>query len=139
MSAVQRKGVESNGTDRMEAAQSLWAVAMGFKGITPHAPILHSRITRKAVIAGMLVGLAVSFKFSHGPLAVLFPLLFVFCDGPWRARAKWVAVCALSVFVGFAVTYGYWGYQLWLQFGNPIYPFYDGYFSHWRNGTGPHP
>ena len=139
MSAVPLKMLESTGNDLLAAAPFLWAVAMAFQAIAPPAPILHSRITRKAVIAGMLVGLAVSFKFSHGPLAVLFPLLFVFCDGPWRARAKWVAVCALSVFVGFAVTYGYWGYQLWLQFGNPIYPFYDGYFQLLRNGTGLHP
>jgi hypothetical protein len=72
-------------------------------------------------------------------LAVLFPLLFVFCDGPWRARVKWVMLCAFAIAVGFVVTYGYWGYQLWLQFGNPIYPFYDGYFQHLRNGPGMKP
>ena len=45
-------------------------------------------------------------------------------------------LCAFAIAVGVVVTYGYWGYQLWLQFGNPIYPFYDGYFQHLRNAPG---
>lgn len=139
MSAVPLKMLESTGNDLLAAAPFLWAVALTFQAIAPIAPVPPSRITRTAVIAGLLVGLAVSFKFSHGPLAVLLPLLFLFCDGRWQARVKWVVLCAFSVALGFVITYGYWGYQLWLQFGNPIYPFYDGYFSHWRNGTGPHP
>jgi hypothetical protein len=113
---------------------------VGLPGIAQPAPVNDSRITRTALIAGLLAGLAVTFKLSHGPLAVLLPLLFVFCEWPdGRARAKWVVLCALAVFVGFIITYGYWGYQLWLQFGNPIYPFYDGgYFDLLRNWTGMH-
>ena len=60
-------------------------------------------------------------------------------NSPWLARAKWVVLCAAGIFVGFVVSYGYWGYQLWIQFGNPIYPFYDGYFQLFRNVTGLHP
>ncbi|MBK7990381.1 MAG: hypothetical protein IPK05_10415 [Comamonadaceae bacterium] len=92
---------------------------LAFQAIAPPAPVPHSRITRTAVIAGLLVGLAVSFKFSHGPLAVLFPLLFVFCDGPWRARLGWVTLSAFAVALGFVITYGYWGYLLWLHSRTP--------------------
>ncbi len=139
MSAVPLKMLESTGNDLLAAAPFLWAVALAFQAIAQPAPVTHSRITRTAVIAGLLVGLAVSFKFSHGPLAVLFPLLFVFCDGPWRARLGWVTLSAFAVALGFVITYGYWGYLLWLQFENPIYPFYDGYFQLWRNRTGLQP
>jgi len=139
MSAVPLKMLESTGNDLLAAAPFLWAVALALRAIAPPAPLSHRQITRTAVIAGLLIGLAVSFKFSHGPLAVLFPLLFVFSDGPLRARAKWVMFCALAVLAGFFVTFGYWGYQLWLQFGNPIYPFYDGYFQLWRDGKGLQP
>jgi hypothetical protein len=30
---------------------------------------------------------------------------------------------------GFTICYGYWGWQLWTHFGNPIYPFYDAQFA----------
>ena len=136
MSAVPLKMLESTGNDLLAAAPFLWAVALAFQAMAQAATANHTRITRTAVIAGLLAGLAVSFKLSHGPLAVLLPVLFVFCDGPWRARVKWVMLCAFAIAVGVVVTYGYWGYQLWLQFGNPIYPFYDGYFQHLRNAPG---
>lgn len=139
MSAVPLKMLESTGNDLLAAAPFLWAVALAFQAIAPPAPVPPSRITRTAVIAGLLTGLAVTFKLSHGPLAVLLPLLFVFCDGPGRARARWVVLCALAIVIGYVVTNGYWGYQLWLQFGNPVYPFYDGYFQLWRNDAGVQP
>ena len=139
ISAVPLKMLESTGNDLLAAAPFLWAIALAFQAIAQPAPINDTRITRTALIAGLLAGLAVTLKLSHGPLAVLLPMLFVFCDGPWLARAKWVVLCAAGIFVGFVVSYGYWGYQLWIQFGNPIYPFYDGYFQLFRNGTGLHP
>ena len=139
MSAVPLKMLESTGNDLLAAAPFLWAIALAFQAIAQPAPINDTRITRTALIAGLLAGLSVTLKLSHGPLAVLLPMLFVFCDGPWLARAKWVVLCAAGIFVGFVVSYGYWGYQLWIQFGNPIYPFYDGYFQLFRNGTGLHP
>jgi hypothetical protein len=138
MSAVPLKMLESTSNDLLAAAPFLWAIALALHGIVQPAPVNDSRITRTALIAGLLAGLAVTFKLSNGPLAVLLPLLFVFCSGRWASRAKWVVLCALAVFVGFIITYGYWGYQLWLQFGNPIYPFYGGYFDLLRNWTGMH-
>ena len=139
MSALPLKMLEATGNDLLAAAPFLWAVALAFRAIASTAPVPHRRITRTAVMVGLLAGLAISFKLSHGPLAVLLPLIFVFRDDPWRARLKWVVLCAIAVALGFVVTYGYWGYQLWLQFGNPVYPFYDGVFHQWRNGTGPQP
>lgn len=139
MSAVPLRMLEATGNDLLAAAPFLWAVALAFQTIALPPPIEQARITRTAVVAGLLAGLAVSFKLSNGPLAVFLPLLFVFGDGPWSARVKSVVHCTLSILLGFVVSYGYWGYQLWLRFGNPIYPFYDGHIHLLRNMVGLHP
>jgi hypothetical protein len=42
----------------------------------------------------------------------------------------------LCVVAGFSLAYGYWGWQLWSHFGNPIHPFYDNLFEPLRSALG---
>jgi hypothetical protein len=46
---------------------------------------------------------------------------------------------AIAIGAGFLAAYGYWGYQLWLQFGNPLFPFYDGLWAPVRAYVDWHP
>lgn len=130
MSAVALKTLETTGNDLLATIPLLWAIALAFQAIArEQAETSAHRNNRTALYAGLLGGVAVACKLSNGPLALLLPCLFLFCRGKPSARMKWMLLNAVAIGVGFAVTYGFWGYQLWLQFGNPVYPFYDSYFE----------
>jgi hypothetical protein len=47
-----------------------------------------------------------------------------------------VALGSAATLVGLALMYGNWGWQLWVHYGNPIYPFYEGLFAPLREWTG---
>lgn len=137
MSAVPLQTLEATGNDLLAAAPMLWAVAIAFKAITTDEHAVSKRsLMRYALFSGLMGGVAVACKLSNGPLIPLLPCLFWFCQGTPLARLKWMSLNAIAIGIGFVVTYGYWGYQLWIQFGNPLYPFYHGYFEPLRKMLG---
>ena len=65
----------------------------------------------------------------YGPIAILLPLVWAFAGGTGlRGRAVNIAAGCAATLAGAVLAYGYWGWQLWQQFGNPLYPFYDNLF-----------
>ncbi|HEX2543245.1 MAG TPA: hypothetical protein VHL79_00105 [Ramlibacter sp.] len=134
MSAVPLKTLEATGNDLLVAIPVLWAVAFALHAtVATAAPA--SRL-RAAVVAGLFAGAAVACKFSNGPLVILLPLVFAFAADPWSMRVQLAVRCAIATLVGFAVTYGYWGWHLWQTFGNPMYPFVESVFAPLRAATG---
>lgn len=127
---------DSTSNDLMAAMPLVWGIAMAL------APLNQSRARwqterRLIVLSGLLSGAAVAFKLSNGPLALLMPVLWWSSGGDgWRARMVKVIMGGISAVLGFAVIYGYWGWQLWTHFGNPIYPFYDSLFMPLRTFVG---
>lgn len=78
--------------------------------------------------AGFIAGAAFGLKFTCaiyllGMLAALPPALV----GSQRRLRVCIAV-AFSSLIGFLVTYGYWGTQLYLSFKNPFFPYLNGIF-----------
>lgn len=136
MSAVPLKILEATGNDLLAAAPFLWALAIGLAGTATTNPVRRRIGTLRALAVGLLGGVAIASKLSNGPLALLLPMVFLFYDSPPRDRISWAAICAASIVTGFALSYGYWGYQLWFHFGNPFFPFYDSYFEHLRAAAG---
>ena len=138
MSAVPLKTLEATGNDLLAAAPMLWAIAIAFSAIIPQNDTKKLTVAQAALLSGLLGGIAVACKLSNGPLVVLLPILFVFAPGTWVARSRSLLANATAIGMGFAVTYGYWGYQLWLQFGNPLFPFYDSSWEPVRANLGWH-
>lgn len=130
MSAVPLHMLAITGNDLLAAAPMLWAIAIVFKAMTDEHAGPKRSFFGVALFSGLLGGLAVACKLSNGPLVILLPWLFLFFQGTLLLkRIQWMVINTIAVGLGFTITYGYWGYQLWLQFGNPLYPFYDGYFE----------
>jgi hypothetical protein len=70
-------------------------------------------------LGGVLGGAAVAFKLTMGPYAAALALgLLVAAPG---------AASLVAFFLGLAAGYlaagGYWCWQLWIHFGNPLFPF----------------
>jgi hypothetical protein len=125
---------ETTSNDLLASIPLLWAYAFGLRPLAvPQASPL-----RCALVSGLFAGVAVAFKLSNGPLALMLPLLWVWSRGtpPQRlARCILAGVCLLA---SCFVVYGYWGWQLWTHYGNPIYPLYDGAFEGLRDAVGWH-
>jgi hypothetical protein len=82
-------------------------------------------------LAGLSFGIATALKFTNAAycIALFAALVIIVC-----ARAdlrRWGTLLAFigGGFAGFFVVYGPWGYQLWREFGNPLFPFFDSNFT----------
>ena len=123
---------DSTSNDLMAAIPLLWAYAVALR---PLSEGVQASPLRCAAASGVLAGMAVAFKLSNGFLALAVPLLWLLAPGTVRERlARTVGGCACVV-AGFVAFYGYWGWQLWSHYGNPMYPLYDNWFAPLRDAV----
>lgn len=80
---------------------------------------------RRAVLAGFLVGCGVGLKLPTQIFAigVCFGLLFI--PGPFRRRFLLSFACGLGVIAGFAVFGGWWMWEMWSHYANPLFPYFN--------------
>lgn len=79
--------------------------------------------------AGALLGLAVGLKLTAAPVAsgiVLAAPLLLAVRGNTLRRWLLLAGCALA---GFLLVNGHWMWQLWREFGNPLFPLFGSVFG----------
>jgi len=119
---------DSTSNDLMAASPLVWGLALAFLPMDPKQPRWLTK-DRAIALSGLFAGVSVAFKLSNAPLAILLPLIWLLHSGSAWERAKRLTFGGLCAVVGYAVAYGYWGWQLWVHFGNPIYPFYDSLFA----------
>lgn len=80
---------------------------------------------RRVALAGLLVGLGVGLKLPTQVFAIglCFGLLFV--PGPPARRFVLAFVCGLGVVFGFALLGGWWMWELWSRYANPLFPYFN--------------
>jgi hypothetical protein len=126
---------ETTANDLLASIPLLWAYAFGLRPIArPTASPL-----RWAIASGLCAGIAVGFKLSNGPLALVLPLLWAWPPGTLPQRLARSIAAGACLLAGYGLTYGYWGWQLWTRYGNPIFPLYDPSFAPLRAALGWHP
>jgi hypothetical protein len=119
---------DSTSNDLMAAAPLLWAVALAMEPLNKtRSAWLTSR--RAVVLSGFCAGVAVACKLSNGPLAIVLPALWLMWGATTQRRLLHVLLGSFATLAAFVAAYGYWGMLLWNHFGNPIYPFFDGWFG----------
>lgn len=116
---------DSTSNDLLAAIPLLWAYALGLAAVEQHEDLAW----RGVIASGVLAGIAVACKLSNGLLAIALPWLWLAAPGMWWTRVRRGFLAGLALLASFALCYGYWGWQLWTHFGNPIYPFSDSSFA----------
>jgi hypothetical protein len=79
--------------------------------------------------AGILTGLAVGLKLTNGPFAVALAVCGLLVPGDFRLKFKVVLVLGFSSFAGLLLGYGYWGWFLYQEFQNPVFPEFNHIFQ----------
>ncbi len=82
----------------------------------------------RVAFAGFLVGLGVGIKLPTQIFAigVCFGLLFI--PGPFMRRFWLSFVCGLGIVAGFALLGGWWIWELWSTYANPLFPYFNDIF-----------
>lgn len=114
--------------DGLAATPFVWAVGLALLGASAAGERpLRLSASWCVALSGLLAGVSVALKFSNGPLTLVFPLLWWCCAMGGIQRLEQVARGGACTLIGCALAYGYWGWQLWINMGNPLYPFNFGW------------
>lgn len=121
---------DATSNDLLASIPLIWAIAFALMAADGGD---RRSSARWVAVSGLLAGVAVAFKFSNGPIAILLPLVWWFAatspGARWTTRLMFVLLGGAATLAGLIFAYGFWGWQLWHEFGNPIYPFADELFA----------
>ena len=136
LSGVVLSAPGSTMTDVLGAAPLVWSLSLAMQPVARGTGASAAQARRDVLISGLCAGLAVGLKLANGPLAVLLPGLWLLAGHRWRERFVSALLGCAGALVAFLLVYGYWGWLLWRQFGNPVYPFHEPFFAPLRAWLG---
>ena len=97
----------------------------------PDAPSVPGTFTRPFGI-GCIAGLAVGIKLTSAiyvlPLAASVAIVSCMSWG-WVRSLKPIALLCCGIGVGFVAVYGAWGWNLYREYGNPFFPYFNEIFQ----------
>ncbi len=78
--------------------------------------------------AGAVAGIGIGLKLVSAIYALPLCLSMLVLPLPWLRRFKYALIFGLSVLTALFVTGGYWLYEVWRLFGNPLFPQFNNWF-----------
>lgn len=118
--------VGNTSTDPITALFIVWATAFTLEAGLADAE--KPGDTRRAAVAGLLLGLASAIKLSNAVPAIVLGLLWVMKWALGQVAFRRVAAFGAGIALAFAAGAGWWMAWLWRDFGNPIFPLYNNVF-----------
>ncbi|MGH7249811.1 MAG: hypothetical protein ACREGC_02455, partial [Minisyncoccia bacterium] len=82
----------------------------------------------RSLIAGVLMGAAGALKLSNLVFGPACAVLLICMQTTYVSRVRAVVLLGAGAFLGFALMQMYWGWQLWREFGNPLFPNFGVFF-----------
>jgi hypothetical protein len=80
-------------------------------------------------LAAVIMGIGVGIKPSIAIFAVSTAFVFSVLQTSWRNKAMSLFIYGVSGILGTLISAGFLWWQLWLRFGNPLFPFYNQFFK----------
>jgi hypothetical protein len=82
-----------------------------------------------AILAGSCLGLGAGLKLTNVVYAAALCASFFVVPVSWTIRFRVAFLFGLGVLIGMAATSGYWFYEMWRSFGNPLFPQFSAFFA----------
>lgn len=79
--------------------------------------------------AGFVAGTGIGLKLVSAIYALPLCLAMLILPTPFLRRIKLAFVYGLTVLTGLFIIDGYWLYEVWRLFGNPLFPQFNNYFQ----------
>lgn len=130
VSSVVLQMLDTTANDLLASIPMFWAIALALRYSTNEDA--KARVKR-VTYSGLLGGVAVAVKFSNGPFAIMLPILWLSLGYTWTERFRLIVTGSVVTIVAFILAYGYWGWQLWVYYKNPIFPFARDLFMNLNN------
>jgi hypothetical protein len=83
----------------------------------------------QVLAAGLLLGLATGFKLTNIVFAAAAGISLLFFVVTRRVTPGRVFVFGAALLTGYLIANGWWAYQLYREFGNPFFPFFNEIFQ----------
>ncbi len=74
------------------------------------------------LLAGVLLGVAVALKLTNATYAIGIAAAMLAAPQPWGRKLRNLIIVTVSALIAASALAGWWYWQVWQQFGNPLFP-----------------
>jgi hypothetical protein len=113
--------------DNTAALLVLPAVAVMLRALS-QLPADTRTAARGMAMAGLLAGAAAGLKLTNAPAALALCAMPLAAGCAWGLRMRRVAWVGVATAIGVLATGGHWFWTMYQQFGNPLFPQFNGLF-----------
>lgn len=81
-------------------------------------------------LAGLVAGAIAGLKLTAGTYCIALAVCaLLYAGAGWTRRGHFLLALGAGGLLGFLATYGWWGWTLLRDFGNPFFPYYNDFFG----------
>jgi hypothetical protein len=103
----------------------MWLLLANFQGLRQDKT---ARILLIVAGAGILTGMAAGLKQPSATFAVGWCAAFLVLPVALSRRILLAFCFGIGVLAGIAITGGFWMHELWVHYGNPLFPYFNDFF-----------
>ncbi len=103
-------------------------ILWGFYLLLKMVKIPQTQTLKQFLIAGLIMGIGLGLKQTIIPYCIASGLTLIICHKYLNKPVKSILFFALGGFMGYLIINGYFIYQYWVLYSNPMFPFLNGIF-----------
>lgn len=103
-------------------------ILWGFYLLLKMIKIPQTQTLKRFFFAGLIMGIGLGLKQTIIPYCIASGLTLMICGRYLNKPFKSIVFFALGGLIGYLIVNGYFMYQYWVLYGNPMFPFLNGVF-----------